>query len=292
MTYGPFHINGPAIISNSGGRTSAYMLWRILHAHDGKLPPDVHVCFTNTGREMPSTLDFLREQQAHWNVPIRWLEYRRDPDTGHVSTEEVLHNSASRDGEPFEAMLSAKKRLPNPVTRFCTVELKIRTLYRWVRAELGWEHWTNHVGLRWDEPTRIARLVLRNAESKERFNAHAPLNEAQCTIKHVREFWASQPFDLQSAGGWEGNCDGCFLKREAAIARMFRDHPERMAWWPKMEQDCCAHGTIDPSVALFRKDRPSYSEIARVEYDQGRLNLAVTDDGADIFVPCDIGCGA
>jgi len=47
-----FLITGPAVISFSGGRTSAYMLWRILQAHGGILPDDVVVCFANTGREM------------------------------------------------------------------------------------------------------------------------------------------------------------------------------------------------------------------------------------------------
>ena len=58
MPSSPFRIQGPAIISFSGGRTSAYMLWRILQAHDGELPPDVHVIFANTGREMEGTLRF------------------------------------------------------------------------------------------------------------------------------------------------------------------------------------------------------------------------------------------
>lgn len=60
----PFRITGPAIISVSGGRTSAYMLWRILQAHGGTLPSDVHAAFANTGREMPATLDFVQDMQV------------------------------------------------------------------------------------------------------------------------------------------------------------------------------------------------------------------------------------
>ena len=32
-----------------------------------------------------------------------------------------------------------------------------------------------------------------------------------------------------------GNCDGCFLKSEAARAALIRDYPERAAWWEAAE---------------------------------------------------------
>lgn len=113
----PFLITGPAVISFSGGRTSAYMLWRILQAHGGTLPDDVVVCFANTGREMPATLDFVARCGEAWGVHIHWLEFRARAETGF---EVVNHNSASRHGEPFAALLSAASALPNPVQRFCT----------------------------------------------------------------------------------------------------------------------------------------------------------------------------
>lgn len=45
----PFKITGPAVVSFSGGRTSGYMLYRIIAAHGGTLPDDVKVCFQNSG---------------------------------------------------------------------------------------------------------------------------------------------------------------------------------------------------------------------------------------------------
>ncbi len=56
----PFEIIEPTCISFSGGRTSAYMLWRILEANDMKLPSEAIVCFANTGKEEEATLKFVR----------------------------------------------------------------------------------------------------------------------------------------------------------------------------------------------------------------------------------------
>lgn len=74
MKSDPFHIRGPAVISFSGGRTSAYMLHRIL---ERGLEPDVHILFCNTGREDDRTLDFVNACSRATQVPIHWLEYRR-----------------------------------------------------------------------------------------------------------------------------------------------------------------------------------------------------------------------
>lgn len=274
----PFHITGPAVISFSGGRTSGYMLHRILQSHNGTLPADVAVVFANTGREMPATLDFVRDCGAAWNVPIVWLEYRWKP--GGPWAEVVSHNSASRDGTPFAQKLTANSALPNPVERSCTTELKIKTIKRWVVKELGWKKWVNIVGLRADEQHRLpqpeavcfdgmeGRDLIEATKTKtkkprrtDRWTNIYPLAEAVVTVDDVRAFWRTQPFDLRLAGPWEGNCDGCFLKSRAATMRMMRDHPERMKWWAEME-------AVDRGAAgrgrTFRKDREPYAKLAQI----------------------------
>jgi 3'-phosphoadenosine 5'-phosphosulfate sulfotransferase (PAPS reductase)/FAD synthetase len=75
------------------------MLHHILQAFDGTLPAGIKVCFVNTGKEMPQTLDFVQACAEHWHVSIVWLEF--NPDLSE-KFEIVGHNSASRNGEPFE----------------------------------------------------------------------------------------------------------------------------------------------------------------------------------------------
>lgn len=277
----PFLLTGPAIISVSGGRTSGYMLRRVLDANGGALPPDVHAVFANTGREMPATLDFVRDMGAAWNVPITWLEFTaRRPD----GFEVVNHNGASRDGRPFAALLAAQAALPNPVQRSCTTELKIRTIKRWVLATLGWERWVNVVGLRADEPGRVQRI--REAKRRERWTIVTPLHDAGVRQADVMAFWRSQPFDLRLAGAWEGNCDGCFLKGRAAILRMHADHPERMRWWVAME--AVPRGTAGRG-RTFRRDREPYAKLADLVRATPRLPFDETMiEGGE---PCGAWCG-
>ncbi len=64
------------LVSFSGGRTSGYMLWRIICAHGGVLPDFVYVVFANTGREHPQTLRFVHDCAVYWQVRIIWVEWR------------------------------------------------------------------------------------------------------------------------------------------------------------------------------------------------------------------------
>lgn len=223
----------PVAIQFSGGRSSAYMLWHILQAYGGTLPAHVHVLFQNTGREMPATLDFVQAVSAHWLVPITWLEYTPDRPGFRI----VGHNSASRNGEPFEAIIRKRRYAPNRVTRFCTAELKVRTARRYL-ITLGLTRWTACIGFRADEKERVLRML---AHREGRHRPFMPMAAAGVTKRDVADFWARQAFDLQlpSANGKTplGNCDGCFLKSEKSRAYLARYHPERAAWWNRIERE-------------------------------------------------------
>tara|TARA_Y100000592_G_scaffold3838_1_gene5545 strand:+ start:411 stop:758 length:348 start_codon:yes stop_codon:yes gene_type:complete len=107
--------DGNVLISFSGGRTSGYMLYKILEAN-GNLPDRVRVAFANTGREMPETLDFVQQCSDRWGVKIDWLEYDRK--NGKVSFKKVNHNSAARNGEPFDKLINFRQTLPNIAWRY------------------------------------------------------------------------------------------------------------------------------------------------------------------------------
>lgn len=260
----PFKIAEPTCISFSGGRTSAYMLWRVLQAHDMSLPKDAVVCFANTGKEDEATLRFVQDCSEHWNVPITWLEFRDTEDRFEVVTFET----ASRNGEPFEALIRKRNYLPNPVTRFCTIDLKIRPIVRYLLS-IGMADTKTEaenmsmIGMRADEQRRAAKIADKS---------RIPLVGAGVTKETVGAFWREQPFDLglpnNNGVTMHGNCDLCFLKGGAQILSLISEKPERAIWWVKMEALALAS---KPSGAVFRSDRPSYASMLQYSKDQTNL---------------------
>lgn len=252
------------------------MLYKVLEAHQMSLPDDAIVCFANTGKEDEATLKFVHDCETHWNVPIVWLEYM-DAEESKDRFKVVTYETASRNGEPFEAVIRKKNYLPNPVTRFCTIEMKIRTIANYLfsiglcetRSEGEHMSW---VGIRADEPRRSAKIE----------RSRTPLVTAGVGKKEVGDFWKSQPFDLGlpnfNGVTYHGNCDLCFLKGESQTRSLIAEKPERALWWAKMEALALAS---KPDGARFRKDRDSYQAM----YNYA-LNQVPMFDNPDESIAC------
>lgn len=275
----PFLIKSRTAISLSGGRTSGYMLHRVLMAHGGRLPDDVEICFANTGKEVEETLEFVRDIGLHWGVRINWIEYRADGE----GYELVDFDTASRNGEPFAALIEKRQYLPNPVTRFCTVELKIRAMHKYLKS-LGWKDkgsdgWDQMVGIRADEPRRVAKIRARPSPETAKEIMVMPLAAAGITKEHVGAFWRAQHFDLglYSNNGTtdEGNCDLCFLKGSNKVFTLIKKAPYRAIWWAKQESLALSS---KPSGAQFRSDRPSYQRM--MEYAESQSDMFDADEEA------------
>lgn len=222
---------GNVAIAFSGGRTSAFMLHQILEANGG-LPDRCRVVFANTGREMPETLDFVQECGERWGVKVHWVEYQKKDDKHDFTT--VNHNSASRNGEPLFQLMEYFGFPPNRAARFCSHEGKTRTAKRFC-VSLGWKNWTNAVGIRADESSRMVKH-----QPRDRYKVWYPLVHAGVSAREVAAFWERQDFDLQfqniKGKAPLGNCDGCFLKSEANRAMLAREFPQRAKWWADMEK--------------------------------------------------------
>ncbi|HBF32668.1 Nin-like protein [Rhizobium sp.] len=269
----PFKITGPAMISFSGGRTSADMVRRIVAAHGGQLPDDVVVCFANTGKEREESLRFVHECGLNFGVRIRWLEWR---DTK-PCFEEVGYNSASRNGEPFAALIAKKKRLPNWQERWCTSYLKLLPMFA-LAESFGWVagQYSEVIGLRDDEGMRVLRGFER-AEKDGRKVVY-PLANAKIRKADVLAFWKTQSFDLQLEP-WEGNCDLCMATGKAVRLARIRRNPGCAKWWH--EQEVATNGVFDRRDSVAQLIEKARSQVDM--FDQAAF------DEAD--VECGDGCG-
>ncbi len=273
----PFKIIEPTVIAFSGGRTSAYMLWRVLQSNGGKLPENATVCFANTGKEEEATLEFVRDCGRQWKVPITWLEYVwADETKGRYKV--VDFNAASRNGEPFEELLNNKAMLPNPVARFCSIELKIRVIAKYCKS-IGMkiterDAW---IGISADEPRRAAKIERHRI----------PLVSDNISVQDISRFWRESAFDLKlpnmNGKTMHGNCDLCFLKPAHQIQSLIQERPSRADWWIKIESN--AKNKTDESIGqghTFRLDRPAYQKMKEYALKQNDM-FSQDEEGAACF---------
>ena len=228
--------DSPLIVKLSGGRSSGLMLRLLLD--DGRFVRgrDFAV-FTNTGAEHPATLDFLREIERRWEVPIVWLEYhRREDQSPRDSWRRVDYDSAARDGEPFFTAMTASHCgvIPHAVSRKCTAMLKVSVSDKW-QKDNGISDPVIALGYRRGEEQRRAR-ALSHGEKRMVF----PLMDAGIDNAGVIEWWRDKSdFDLglpTIAGRTKhGNCTLCFMKSAQTIMELIAECPKRADFWIRLE---------------------------------------------------------
>ena len=256
----PYRISGPAQVCFSGGRTSGYMLHEILRAHGGALPAECHVVFQNTGKEREQTLDFIHECETRWHVPIAWLEWDGFDGVRSKSRFRVVNfETASRHGEPFAKLIDEIGILPSPVARICTANLKVKAGAAYMHS-LGYDEWDSVMGIRADEPRRVARMNAPGRDTRGGVPV-LPLAQANVTKRDVLAFWKAQSFDLMlDPQGDLGNCDLCFLKSRRKLVNAIQAEPSIVQWWIDQE---AKYRDSKGRAGVFRIDRPIYSELLR-----------------------------
>ena len=228
-------------VSFSGGRSSA-MMAKIMA--DNYPKDDMIFMFANTGKEMPETLDFVHECDTRWDLGVVWIEFCP------IDKFKVMnYETASRNGEPFEALIEKKGFPPNRVARFCTADLKIRAMKAYLMS-LGHKHWDAALGIRYDEPKRYHKL--RANDGKDRWDYIFPLWDMKVDKRAVAAFWKAQDFDLGIHSNL-GNCDFCFLKGRNKKISQARLMPDRLDWWIKMEDKTGARFTNDYTMRQLKE---------------------------------------
>ena len=214
------------LISFSGGRTSAFMTKWILDNWKDKY--QIIVVFANTGKEFPETLDFVEKCDKYFGFNLIWVEAITNPEYRKgVRAKIVDYKTASRNGEPFEAMI-AKHGMPSVKSPHCTRELKKYAIQAYARS-IGWKHYYTAIGIRVDEIDRVSPDA-----KKQRF-VYPLVSDIPTRKNDINKFWSEQPFDLELKT-YEGNCDLCFKKSFRKLMTIVNETPETITWWAEMER--------------------------------------------------------
>ena len=214
------------VILFSGGRTSAF-LSKYMKEH-----PYYKNCifvFMNTGKEREETLVFADKCDKEFGLNLVYLEALVNNEKGKGTTYTIVDfKAASRNGEPFEAMLK-KYPLPNNMASNCTRELKQRPIDAYLRDNYKDFDIIKVVGIRADEAHRKSV----NAEIEK---VIYPLcDEVKIDSRFIRNWWEKQSFDL-GLKDYQGNCDLCFKKSLKKRLTIIKENPESAKWWLEMEQ--------------------------------------------------------
>jgi len=262
----PYKIEPPFYVSFSGRRTSGFLLRKIIDSHGGKLPKNGFCLFANTGKEHQATYDFINKIEANW-CEVVWLEYiDQKPNFSVVKSE-----TSSRKGEPFAALIAKKQFLPRPLARFCTQDLKVAVMQKFMKSQ-NLTEWETAIGLRHDEPRRVASVRANPKAS----HVVMPMYEDRISKEMVLDWWKKNNFDLQLPNNDPafGNCDLCFLKGRDRIARVLEHDPKLADWWIEQER-LQSHP--------FNNSRPNYKTMLYQVTVQGKL----FEDMNDHTIPCD-----
>ncbi|WP_312462335.1 phosphoadenosine phosphosulfate reductase family protein [Comamonas sp.] len=213
-------------VSFSGGRTSAFMsIWLKQHMSDHY---DMRFVFANTGWEHPDTLRFVNEVDKRYDLGVAWVEAVPRRELGKSSGHRVVtYETASRNGEPFEAVVAAYG-LPNQTFGHCTRELKLNPIKDYF-ASIDWAGTQTAIGIRADEMRRVSKRA-------DEAGIVYPLVDMIPTIKDdVLAFFEGFDWDL-GIPEHQGNCIGCFKKSDKKLLTLYRENPENFAFPVRLDQ--------------------------------------------------------
>lgn len=222
-------MNKPRLrVSFSGGRTSAFMsIWLKLNMSERY---DMRFIFANTGWEHPDTLRFVHEVDTRYELGVSWVEAVPRRETGKSSGHRVVtYETASRSGEPFEAVVAAYG-LPNMTFQLCNRELKLNAMKSYAKS-IGWTSgsYETAIGIRLDEMRRV------NPETAKRERVIYPLIDMNPVMKDdVLEFFEGFDWDL-CIPEHQGNCIGCFKKSDRKLLTLYRENPANFDFAIKLD---------------------------------------------------------
>jgi 3'-phosphoadenosine 5'-phosphosulfate sulfotransferase (PAPS reductase)/FAD synthetase len=180
------------VLGISGGKDSAALA---IYLRDRV--PQMEYFFTDTGKELPETYDYLARLEAYLNKPIARLNAERGFD----------HWLKIYGGY-----------LPSSRMRWCTKQLKIRPFEEWV----GEEEVVSYVGIRADEARDGYVSTKPNIKAVFPFKEDGIIKEDVFRILEESGVGIPEYYKWRSRSG----CFFCFFQRRAEWVGLKERHPD------------------------------------------------------------------
>lgn len=262
-------------VSVSGGRTSM-MMARFIQLTLGVMGVELIFVFVNTGEEHEKTLEFVDRCDREWALGVVWVEAVVHPGRKGCTHRIVSFETASRHGEPFEAMIE-KYGIPNKSYPHCNRELKLNPMKSYINS-IGWAGAPAAVGIREDEPKRI-RSDASKANIVYPFAHWWPQDK-----QDVLAWWEEQPFDLEIQER-EGNCKWCWKKSLRKHAANIGSNPEWYEFPRRMEQ---LHGrTNRQNSQVFFRGALSTDDLFKAVADADPRGLPREEESGGCTESCE-----
>ncbi|WP_044414270.1 phosphoadenosine phosphosulfate reductase family protein [Thiomicrospira microaerophila] len=193
------------VLGLSGGKDSAALA---VYMRDNYPSIDIEYFFTDTGKELPETLDFLNELEAYLGKDIH-----------RIGTED-------RQEKDFDYLLEYEfnNYLPSPQQRWCTIQMKLVPFENWVKEFLddGYEIFS-YVAIRADEPMREGYKPTHDF-----LKVRMPFVEDGLIKKNIEDILETSGLGLPKYYEWRSRsgCTFCFFQRKIEWIRLKERHPE------------------------------------------------------------------
>ncbi len=144
----------------------------------------------------------------------------------------------------FDKLIAKRKRLPNKIWRFCTIDMKLIPIYNWWKENIK-EKIIMQVGYRYDEMERSYRFSnkMKDIIGKSKTGnsnkwgeiewreGKFPLIEDRI-LHHKIIDWANNSGIIFPN---DSNCVGCFWKPKQQLRKNWDDNEQKMQWFSNQE---------------------------------------------------------